>query len=37
MFAGVFMMGGVAVLIFVVAFALEELEYRQMQERRGER
>jgi len=37
MFAGVFLMGGVAVGIYVAAFILEELEHRQMQERRGER
>ena len=37
MFAGVFLMGGIAVGIFVVAFVLEEVEYRQMRERRGER
>lgn len=37
MFTGVFLMGGIAVGIFVVAFILEEVEYRQMQERRGER
>ena len=37
MFAGVFLMGGVAVGIFVVAFILEEVEYRQMQERREKR
>jgi ABC-type nitrate/sulfonate/bicarbonate transport system permease component len=37
MFAGVFLMGGIAFLIFAIAFILEEVEYRQMQERRGER
>ena len=34
MFAGVFIMGGVAVGIYVAAFILEEVEYRQMERRK---
>lgn len=37
MFAGVFMMGFCAFGMIAIAFMLEEVEYRQMQERRGER